>query len=429
MDHESLTPQSAFVPDLEALRYALDLATDPPVDRALALSEIPTELPEQGIGPEAALELMSQFALPRSSSLSDPLAASRMGTPTPWITWVGATWVAARSDNLLHKAVTPEVNALTDRVEHWLASIWGMQDGLIVPGATVANLTALWTARDAAGATKIVTSESAHGSVIKSARILGMSLVSLESEANEEISLDALVDFARRDPEGFSRSVVVLTAGTHNAGTIDPIKDTMRSIRNLGLVPAWWHVDASWAGPLMLSPRFSGPLAGIEDADSVTVSAHKLMFQPTESAMVMFSDADKAASVLEFAGPDNTTQFGLLGSRSDRALPFALALLAYGREGLASWLNESIQAMIGMAEALRQRDDVEVFKSPNTGVLLWRPLKCPTDEVLEKLGPMTGGLGMVDGFRWVRMIAANPMLDVNQVLARINEVLDECDGS
>lgn len=425
MDGDSLDPRSAFVPDIEVLRHALDLATDPPVSQSIALSELPIEIPAEGIGPEAALDLMSTFALPKSTSLADPMAASRMGTPTPWITWIGATWVAARSDNLLHKAVTPQVNALADRVIDWLAPIWGMKDGIIVPGATVANLTALWAARDAAGATKIVTSESAHGSVIKAARVLGMTLVQLESLATEELDLDAFVDYARRDPDGFSRSVVVLTAGTHGSGAIDPIKDAMRSVRNLGLAPAWWHVDASWAGPLALSPRFSGPLAGLSDADTVTISAHKLMFQPTESALVLFADPGQVEPVLEFAGPDNTTQFGLLGSRADRALPYALALLAYGQQGLAEWLNASIEAMIRLAELLRRRDDVEVFRTPNTGVLLWRPLRCSTDDVLEALGITIGSLGLVDGWRWVRMIAANPMLDVDRVAERVYEVLDE----
>ena len=64
---------------------------------------------------------------------------------------------------------------------------------------------------------------------------------------NESTSI--LIDFARRDPDGMSRTVVVLTAGTQNTGAIDPLKDAMKGLAHLGLSPAWWHVDASWAGP------------------------------------------------------------------------------------------------------------------------------------------------------------------------------------
>ena len=84
----------------------------------------------------------------------------------------------------------------------------------------------------------------------------------------------------------------------------------MKGLAHLGLSPAWWHVDASWAGPLAFSSRYRGLLKGIDDADSVTVSTHKLMFQPTESALVLFRNAVRSDAVLEFAGPDNTTQIG-----------------------------------------------------------------------------------------------------------------------
>ena len=90
----------------------------------------------------------------------------------------------------------------------------GMETGHLVPGGTIANLTALWAARDGAGATTIVTSEAASVSVKKISRVLGMPLILIDSDPDERINLDALIDFARRDPDGMSRTVVVLTAGT-----------------------------------------------------------------------------------------------------------------------------------------------------------------------------------------------------------------------
>ena len=51
---------------------------------------------------------------------------------------------------------------------------------------------------------------------------------------------------------------------------------------------AWIHVDAAWAGPLVLSEQHKGRLAGIERADSVAVSAHKWLFQPKEAGLVFF---------------------------------------------------------------------------------------------------------------------------------------------
>lgn len=415
----------AFSADTELLAHAVALAIDPPVRLPDAVSILPDSLPAEGIGALSAMDMVAEIALPKTSALSDPLAASRMGSPTPWITWAASLWSASRSENLLHKSTTPQVNQLQDRVMEWLSPVWGMRTGHLVPGATVANLTAIWAARDGAGATRIVTSESPAASIIKASRILSMPLVQLECDSQDRLSIDSLVDFARRDPEGLARSVVVLTAGTHNTGSIDPLGDAMKSIRNLGMEAAWWHVDASWAGPLALSKRHAYLLRGIERADSVSVSAHKLMFQPTESALVMFADENRSNDVLEFDGPDESTQIGILGSRADRSLPIALTFLAYGREGVASWIDAGVSAMMRVADALRERDDVEVFNSPTTGILLWAPLNCSVDDVVDRLGMLVTGIGIAEGKRWLRQVAANPLLDADELIGRIFEVLDE----
>ena len=149
------------------------------------------------------------------------------------------------------------------------------------------------------------------------------------------------------------------------------------------------------------------------------------MFQPTESALVLFRNAVRSDAVLEFAGPDNTTQIGLLGSRSDRSLAIALLLLAYGQDGLASWLETGIGNMMTVAEALHGRDDVEVFNSPTSGVLLWRPLLKDTDDVLAQLGATVAGLGLADGRHWVRQVGSNPIMDVDELIERIFHVLDD----
>ncbi len=66
--------------------------------------------------------------------------------------------------------------------------------------------------------------------------------------------------------------MVVATAGTTNAGMIDPLSDCAALSRAAG---AWFHVDAAWGGALIASDRLCHLLAGIERADSVTIDAHK----------------------------------------------------------------------------------------------------------------------------------------------------------
>ncbi|MEX5624341.1 pyridoxal-dependent decarboxylase, partial [Pseudomonas syringae] len=65
--------------------------------------------------------------------------------------------------------------------------------------------------------------------------------------------------------------MLVATAGTTNAGSIDPLQELAAVSREQGL---YFHVDAAWAGAILLSDRHSHLLAGIQFADSITLDAH-----------------------------------------------------------------------------------------------------------------------------------------------------------
>jgi glutamate/tyrosine decarboxylase-like PLP-dependent enzyme len=62
------------------------------------------------------------------------------------------------------------------------------------------------------------------------------------------------------------------TAGTTGAGMVDPLEACARIAREHGI---WCHIDAAWGGAALCSDRLKGELAGIEQADSVTIDAHK----------------------------------------------------------------------------------------------------------------------------------------------------------
>ena len=66
--------------------------------------------------------------------------------------------------------------------------------------------------------------------------------------------------------------MIAATAGTTNAGMIDPLVECAAIARRYGL---WYHVDAAWGGGLIALDHAGNPLAGIEQADSVTIDAHK----------------------------------------------------------------------------------------------------------------------------------------------------------
>jgi len=201
----------------------------------------------------------------------------------------------------------------------------------------------------------------------------------------------------------------VLTVGTTSTGVIDPL--------DAGAGAAWRHVDAAWAGPLRLSPRHAGLLDGIERADSVAVSAHKWLFQPKESALILFARPDEAHAALSFGGGYLAApNIGVLGSHGATALPLLATLRAWGRRGVAARIERCMELAAELARLVEGHDDLELFAPPTTGVVLWRPRDADARAVRARLRRAYVSLAEVAGETWLRSVAANPLADPQLVV-------------
>ena len=307
----------SFFADPDGLQQALAALHQ---DHFSCAADLPVALPEEGLGEQATLERLAPHVFGRASRLDRPDAMAHMDPPTPWITWALTLWNARLNQNLLHPATAPFAREAEERVIAWLAPALRMAGGHMTAGATLANLTALWAARDAAGVTRVVASEAAHLSIRKAARILGLQLDTVPADAHQRLEPQSLGDL--------SRACLVLTAGTTAVGAIDPLVLAGRA--------AWTHIDAAWAGPLCLSPRYQLRFAGLENADSVAVSAHKWLFQPKGSALIFFRDPARANAAISLRGDYLAVpNIGVLGSQGAMAVPLLGTLMAWGRRGVA----------------------------------------------------------------------------------------------
>ncbi len=404
-----MTKDPSFLADRAGLEYALE-ALLKAVDTT-RIPVLPGTLPQNGIGEHAVLSALAPIVLDRAQPLGEAQSFAHMDPPTPWITWATSLWNAALNQNLLHPDLSPAATEIEARVIDWLAPLYGMDGGHMVPGSTIANLTALWAAREVAGVTKVITSQAAHLSVAKAAHMLGLEFKALDTNHYGRINPSTLGD-------DLSKSALVLTAGTTSAGAID----------DLGLCgrAAWTHVDAAWAGPLQLSPEYAPLLAGIENADSVSISAHKWFFQPKSSGLILFSDNKKAESVISFGGAYlSTANVGVLGSHGAVAVPLLATLLAWGQNGLA----QRIERAMGLADDLWRRLEahpgVELFGRQESGVILWRPKNAgDVDTVLADLPAGAASVTRLGGKRWLRHVAANPNADIEALWLPISRALE-----
>jgi len=396
-----------FAVDSDGLHQAVEL-----MSRDFSNAEgldLPIELPQFGIGSAAAMNSLAPRILGGAARLGEATSFAHMDPPTPWITWAITLWNASLNQNLLHPATAPVARQMEQRVVAWLAPFFGMNGGHMTPGSTIANLTALWSARECAGITEVIASEGAHLSIAKAAHILGLKYLSVPVDAKGSMDVAQL-------QTDLSKSALVLTAGATSTGAIDPFVLAGRA--------AWTHVDAAWAGPLRLS-KYAHLLAGIESADSVAVSAHKWLFQPKESALVLFQDTEKAHAAVSFGGAYLATpNVGVLGSHGAAATALLATLLAWGREGVAQRIEHCMDLAGCLRDFVVADARLELYAEPHTGIVVWRPKdESLFDQVQPQLPAGSTSTTSIAGVKWFRNVAANPNADIDLLVAAIQGVL------
>jgi L-2,4-diaminobutyrate decarboxylase len=214
-------PRPEFADDFRVSRELLDSGSDLLESNGSgpnAASRIfADELVERGIGAERALKDLAPF-LRHAQRLGAPGFFAHIDPPTPVVSWIGSPWVASQNQNLLHADTGAFAQELERRVVRWLAPFFGADGGHMVPGATVANLSACWAAHELQGVTDVVASAAAHVSITKAARLMGLRLHRVETDESQRLSPTAVPNVCP------SRTALVLTAGTTGAGAVEPLR-------------------------------------------------------------------------------------------------------------------------------------------------------------------------------------------------------------
>jgi glutamate/tyrosine decarboxylase-like PLP-dependent enzyme len=150
--------------------------------------------------------------------------------------------------------------------------------------------------------------------------------------------------------------MIAATAGTTNAGMIDPLSACAEIARRLGI---WYHVDAAWGGAAIASPQLRPLLLGIEEADSITIDGHKWLATTMGCGMFITQRTDALESAFHVASdfmPSNIPNrdpyvTSIQWSRRFLGLRLFLSLATVGWEGYAAHVERSVT----LAAMLKQR--------------------------------------------------------------------------
>ncbi len=394
-----------------------------------------SEIPEGTMDFASYIEYVNEQVIPHSIHTSSPLFIGHMTSALPKFVSSLEMLTTAMNQNLV-KVETSKAMTLYERQalammhrlvydfpdEFYAENVQSSDStlGIVVSGGTLANVTALWCARNSslgpcdgfAGIEKeglvaamrfygyeksvIIGSRLMHYSFKKAADLLGIgveSLIDVPVDRNNRIDLAALRQ-AVRDCQMQNQhiSAIVGVAGTTDCGSIDSLLQMAEIARE---AQVHFHVDAAWGGPLLFSEQHRHKLAGIELADSVTIDGHKQLYLPMGMGMLMLRSPLSARSIEKHARyiiRPNSLDLGkraMEGSRPNTSLLYHAALNIIGRRGYEFLIDEGIRKARYMAAAIRALPEFELLGEPEINILNYRFVpahlreRAPLDQLTE----------------------------------------------
>lgn len=285
--------------------------------------------------------------------------------------------------------------------------------GAFCSGGTIANVTALWVARNrlfaprgdfrgiaqeglfsalrnrGAEGVAVLVSERGHYSFGKAADLLGLgrdNLVKVRTDSANRIDMQQLREEHRHLME---RNILPLAlvgiAGTTETGNIDPLDAMADFAAEIG---CHFHVDAAWGGPTLFSSRHRHLLAGIQRADSVTIDAHKQLYVPMGAGMVIFRDPTAMSAIEHHAayilrhGSKDLGSHTLEGSRPGMSMLVHAGFSIIGRKGYEILIDMGIDKAKSFAAMIDRHPDFELTSVPELNILTYRYCPQPVQQAL-----------------------------------------------
>ena len=297
-------------------------------------------------------------------------------------------------------STSPACTEVETHMLDWLVHAMGLPERFLSTGrgggslqdtASSAALVAIVAAREratkfasdahglAAGARAVCcyTSDQAHSSIEKSARIAGIGrefvrLIPVDDQGRMRVDLLA-AEVERDRALGHLPAFVSATVGTTGVNAIDGVPEIAEVCRAHDL---WLHVDAAMSGTAALCEEFRFVNAGAEHADSWCFNPHKWM--PVNFDCDVLWVADRAAlvralSVLPEYLRNAATESGKVIDYRDwqvplgrrfRALKLWFVLRSFGLEGLRALVRSHVAMARRLADRVHAHPSLELVTEP-----------------------------------------------------------------
>jgi glutamate/tyrosine decarboxylase-like PLP-dependent enzyme len=331
-----------------------------------------------GAEEEALLELAER--LQNNYPYPEPTYAGQMLKPPVPVAW--AAYAAAMLINPNNHALDggPATAELEREAVAQIAAMFGYERhlGHLAASGTIANLEALWVARELRPGEAIVSGANAHYTHERMCRVIGAAHETVPEDGSGRLDVDELAERLHAGGVG----TVVATLGTTSLGAVDDVAAIADLCSEHG---ARLHVDAAYGGFFSLladrgEPGVAGaPFAAVRRADSVVVDPHKHGLQPYGCGCVLFADPG-VGRIYEHESPytyftSDELHLGEITLECSRAGASAAALwttlkaLPLTRDGLGTHLAAARRAGLALAARVEADDRVALVIPPDLDIV------------------------------------------------------------
>lgn len=304
--------------------------------------------------------------------------------------------------NGMNWATSPACTEVEMRMLDWFVELLGLPEhlrhdhhgpggGVLQDSASSATLVALLAARGRVSAggdlsrLRAYTSEHAHSSVVKAARVAGMAddqVRLVAADASFAMRPDALAAAIEADLDaGLVPFFCCATAGTTSSMAFDPVAVIAEVCAAAGI---WCHVDAAMAGSAAVCPELRWVTEGAEAVDSWSFNPHKWLFTTFDCTCVWFRDAKPVVDALSITPVYLRNEQSDAGAVIDfrdwqvplgrrfRALKPWLVMRHYGADGLAAHVREHVRLGRLLADRILAEPRFELAAPPALNLVVLR---------------------------------------------------------
>ena len=334
--------------------------------------------------------------------------------------------------------------------------------GLLTSGGSLANLTALISARQRylmlqnASDTEhkslgVMVSDQAHYCIQRAVKIMGYGedgIISVPTDENYQIRTDLLEEclFDARQ-KGIEVFALVGCAPSTATGIYDDLDKLWKFTKAHDI---WFHVDAAHGGAAIYSSKYKNLMKGASFADSITIDGHKMMMMPGITTALLYQNGQdshntfkqKADYLLEDSEEEdwyNLAKRTFECTKHMMSLHWFTVMKLYGPSIFDEFVTRLYDLAAQFSKILSEEADFELASTPMSNILCFRFYPEGSEEaLLNKLNKKIRQAILEDGtfyvvqtklrgVQYIRTTIMNPFTtsaDFRALLEKIRDVAD-----